>query len=461
MFLEDWIHNKIKQQVEEDIEYRRYIGKDNLTAVTRQDVEDFQLFRLRKTLTYACEKSPFYQNLFAKSGVDPTSVQSLSDLARLPFTQSTNLAEEPYKFLCISLGEIARAFTMTTSGTTGAVKKVFFIGEDIEIISDCMAALLKTALLDEGLTPSKCTVQIFLPNGTPMSQANLLAKGVEKLGGLPVSTDITLSTKEQIEAIARSRPTVLVGSAFRIHRITQEARQSCDIGNWGVKVVVITSEYLSKAMRENLEGYWNAKIYQHYGMTEMGLSIAIECQAHNGLHFNEADFLIEVVDPKTGEVLTNGSEGELVFTTISRQGMPLIRYKSGDLARVTYQPCHCGASTPRIATINKRAGAIVRIGEGQEIYPSLFDDVLYEIPELVDYRVLLIKEQKKECLICRAELLTESTGAQERLLNALLNVPAIRKGIENNLLDQPQIQLVGLGTLRREERAKQRIIDNR
>jgi phenylacetate-CoA ligase len=462
MFLEEWVHNKIRQEVKKNPEYQPYIAEKDLQSITRKVIEDFQLLKLRRTLKHACQESVFYQELFRKHGIDPSDVESLTDLPKIPFTTPANLAEVPYKILSASLTKIDRVFTRVTSGTSGKPKKVFFTGNDLEIITDGMAAIMNTVFSSSGLVARGCVIQIFLANGTPMSQVNLVARGVEKMGGLPVAGDITVDTEEQIKAIKEARPVMLMGSAFRIYRITQEARQSIDLAKIGVKIIFITSEYLSPSMRRNLKDSWKAEVYHHYGMTEAGLAAAIECQAHDGFHFNEADFLFEVVDPATGEVLKEGEEGELVFTTLSREGMPLIRYRTGDISRLIRGSCKCGACTlGRIGTIRKRVGLIATIGQGKQIYPALFDDVLYAFPNIIDYRILLAKERDKDCLTCKVELNEKETGLEEKLIEVILNIVPVRESVETDLLARPRVEFVEPGEIKREGRYKQRIVDNR
>ena len=462
MFLEEWVHNKIRQEVKENAECQQYVAEKDLKSITRKVIEDFQLFKLRRTLNHACRESVFYQELFGKHGINPSDVKSLADLPKIPFTTPANLAEVPYKLLSVSLTKIDRVFTRVTSGTSGQPKKVFFTGDDLEIITDGMAAIMNTAFSSSGLAAQGCVIQIFLANGTPMSQVSLVARGVEQMGGLPVAGDITADIEEQIEAIQETRPVMLMGSAFRIYRITQEARQSHNLAKIGVKIIFITSEYLSQSMRRNLGDFWKAEVYHHYGMTEAGLSAAIECQAHDGFHFNGADFLFEVVDRATGEVLKDGEEGELIFTTLSREGMPLIRYRTGDISRLIRDPCKCGVSTlGRIGTITKRAGLVATIGQGKQIYPALFDDVLYAFPKLIDYRVFLARKEDMDCLTCKVELTEKEPRLEENLTDAILNIAPIRESLEANLLTQPRIEFVEPGEIKRAGRVKQRIIDNR
>jgi phenylacetate-CoA ligase len=461
MIFEEWIHNRIRDTFNIDTEFRQFTGKKDLEEVTRQDIENFQFFRLRKTIDYASNKSTFYRDLDTKIG----EIRSSDDLSKIPFTDPEDLAQSPYKLLCISMSQIARIFSHTTTGTTtGRLKKVFFTHKDADAIIESMAAIMSTVLESAGLDRKGRVVQIFLPNnGPPFSIAGLIAKGAEKFGGVPVIGDCAATTEDQIKSIEKAKPDMLMGSAFRIWRITQEASISCNLAKIGVKTVFITSEYLSKPMRERLEDVWHAEIFHHYGMTEPGFAIGVECHAHNGFHFNEVDLLFEVVDPETGEILKGEEEGELVLTTLNREGMPLIRYRTGDVASLIRRPCQCGASTlVRIGSIPKRVALIVDIGEHEKIYTSLFDEALYQIPDLVDYRVFISRENGKDSLICKVEVLESGAKIGKQVARQMLTIPPIRKSIEAGFLTQPEIETVDRGVLRRGGRSiKRRIVDNR
>ena len=490
---EQWIHGKICQAT----------GK---SSVTRSDIESYQLQRLNDTICYARENSPFYRDLLT----DVAEISSLAEISRIPFTNPLDLEQSPYKLLCVSTGGIARVFSHFTTGTmSGRPKKIFFTYNDADAIVDSMAAIMETVIDGVGLKTSGCKVHIFLPNnGPPMSMAGLISRGVEQLNGIPIVGDCTAMTLEQIEQIEKTKPDMLMGSAFRIWRITQESRESHDLASIGVKAIFVTSEYLSSAMRGRLEEYWQAEVFHHYGMTEPGFVIGVECAAHNGFHFNETQLLFEVVDPETGQVLGDGQEGELVFTTLQRDGMPLIRYRTGDVACLRREPCGCGATTlMRIGTLPKRVGLVVKIGDSEQIYTSLFDEVLYQIPELIDYRVFISNDGGKDNLTCKVEMLGGSPGTEERalqrqfkedtiinachsreggnpemrveswipdqvrndishlvdeLIGRILTIQPIKKSVESGLLAQPKIELVERGVLRRGgRRMKRRIVDER
>ena len=310
--LQESLSKILKQRIRETPEYRKHIAKKSLEKITRSELEDFQLFQLRNTLQYVYNKSLFYKELFSKRGIEPGEIQSLADLAKLPLTEPKELAETPFRFLCVPLGEVTRVITFTSSGTTGPQKRISFSEKDVEVMTDFMGAGMRVVATSDDI------VQIMLPKGPVLGQSDLLARGVEKMGATPVITGIEPTSEEQIQAIERHGSTVLFCETLRLNRITVEAKNNHDLTKMGVKALFLTSNYLSDSMRVNLQSAWNCEVFTHYGLTEMGLGVAVECPAHNGYHFNEADLLAEIIDPETGGGLPDGEEGELVFTTLTR-----------------------------------------------------------------------------------------------------------------------------------------------
>jgi phenylacetate-CoA ligase len=456
IFLEQWLHNIIRQKVREDSEYQQFVGGKSVKQVTRADIDRYQLFKLRKMLSYAYEKSTFYRQLFNKSGIKADDIRSLGDIAKIPFTNPADIAQHPYHFACVSLGDIARVTTFTSSGTTGPQKRVFFTDGDLETMTDFMAAGMRS------VATAGDVVQIMLPSARPNDQADLLAKGVGKMGGLPIISGTTPSPEEQLRIIDEAHPTVLFASVSRMYRVTQETRHNHDLKGKGVKTLFVTSEYLSESMRRQLKSAWNCDVHVHYGLTEMGLGVAVECHAHNGFHFNEADLLVEVVDPETGAVLGNDEEGELVFTTLSREAMPLIRYRTHDISKLLSRPCKCGASTlKKMAKVTRRLEAIVKISGGDKIYPAVFDELIFSIADVIDYQLTLGKEGDRDVLLFKVEVTKESEDIREAIIGAILGHPLIRKKLEANRMALPRVELVSQGTLTRLTRAKKLIVDKR
>ena len=455
IYLERWLHEKIAKKREDNEEYRKYISRSTPGKLTRADVETYQLLELRKTLVHVYEKSTFYRQVFKDHNITPRDIRSLSDLARIPLTDPSDLAAYPNRFLCGSHGDIAKVTTFTTSGTTGPQKRVFCTQGDVERITDFMGAAWRTVADTEDI------VQIILPSGTSNNQGDLLAKGLQKQGITPVKTGLNLSAEDQLKHIHQHRPTVLFGVTPRIYRMTQELKQHVELDKLGVKTVFVTSGYLSESMRDHLRDTWRADVHNHYGITEMGLGVAVECHAHNGYHFNEADLLLEVVEPETGEVLEEG-EGELVFTTLTREGMPLIRYRTHDISHWITEPCPCGAgSLRRIGKISRRLESGIKVGHGDEVYFGLFDEPLYRIPELVDYQIEIARAEGKDRLDFTAEVTRIGADVQQSLRRAILESPLIRQNLADGAIDEPRLNLVGLGAFSPGGRAKKKITDNR
>jgi phenylacetate-coenzyme A ligase PaaK-like adenylate-forming protein len=450
--LEESLNKIVKRRMRETPEYRKHIAKKSLDKITRSDLGDFQLFQLRNTLHYVYDKSLFYRELFSKKGIEPGEVQSLADLAKLPLTEPKELAETPLRFLCVPLGEVTRVITFTSSGTTGPQKRISFSEKDVEVMTDFMAVGMSVVATSDDV------VQIMLPKGMVLGQSDLLARGVEKMGATPVITGIEPTSEEQIQAIEKHGSTVLFCETLRLNRITVEAKNNHDLTKLGVKALFLTSNYLSDSMRANLQSAWNCEAFTHYGLTEMGLGVAVECPAHNGYHFNEADLLAEIIDPETGEVLPNEEEGELIFTTLTREAMPLIRYRTHDISRLDVKPCECGITTlKKLDRITRRLESTVRIGEGDEIYPAMFDEALYTVPDIVGYEVSVSKDGVKDCLTFQVEIARKRAAVKALVREVILKVPPVQKNVKMGKMTIPEIQLVTPGSLQKSTRAKKLI----
>lgn len=452
MYLENWIHSIVRTTLHKDTE----VPGNTPAHITRRDVEQYQQVKLRRMLQYACENSSFYRDQFHQAGMDPKDIHHQRDLAAFPLTEPAHLAEWPYRFLCISRAEIARVHTFVTSGTTGPQKKIFWTQIDLDRITNFMAAGIGTAADREDV------VQIILPDGRPNSQADLLYQGVKKFGATPVLSSMNLSASEHLALLEKSHSTVLFGYASRLFRISKELQTTGDLGKKGVKVLFLAAEYLPDARRRELQTIWNCRVHTHYGLTEMGLGVAIECKAGNGYHFNEADLLLEIIDPQTGKLVAAGQEGEMVFTTLNREAMPLIRYRSHDISRLILEPCACGAaSLLKIDKVKKRLELIVTLASGDEVFPTLFDDLLYEIPGLIDYQLVVTRDGNQDQLDFKIEMHSECPDRIPEIRKKLDLAPIIASNIAAGRMAKPRIELVPWGALKTAERAKKMIVDRR
>lgn len=456
MFLQSWTIHRITDAIA--IEYPSGCGEKTTTQL-KQDIEAFQFHKFKEILEYAYEKSPFYHELYSNQNFKPGDINSMADIVHVPFITATDLTENAYRLLCISISKIERTYTLFSSGTTGSPKRVFLAEEDLNGIIDYMGAVMKTVVEFAKIGEDPYRVFSILPNGKPASQAELLGKGVKKYGGIALNADITLNSEEQFDAMERFKPHVILCSVHRMRRMTQELMQSHDLRQLGVQLIFLTSEYLPLSTREEIKRVWDCDVYHHYGMTEMGFGGAIECSKHDGYHFNETDFLFEVVNPCSDNTMREG-EGELVFSTLGRTGMPLIRYRTGDIACLNNNPCLCGASIlKRIGSVKRRIGDSVKIYNG-EIFPSLFDDVLYQISSIIDYRISVSSEKGKDLIHCKIETSDPNINV-EQIVTSLINLPVVRASIDAGSMLRPCIEIAEPGELKRKGRAKQQLIDAR
>jgi phenylacetate-CoA ligase len=454
--LESWLHGIIEDNLHRDAEFRRFYGKDHGHPLTRSDVETYRDYHLQRTLRYAYENSYFYREQFDCSRLKPSDITGFEDLAKFPLTEPRHLARHPYRFLCTSQAAVARPCIFVTSGTTGPKKEIFWSQRDLDLITDFMAAGIGVVAARDD------TVQILLHDGRPNSQADLLRQGVAKYGARPVVSGAESSAEEQLKILVRNHSTVLFGYTGQLYRISKELQPRRDLRSKGVKVLFLAGEYLPAARRRELETIWNCRIHTHYGLTEMGLGVAVECEAGDGYHFNEADLLLEIIDPVTGERAKPGEEGEMVFTTLTREAMPLIRYRTHDLSRLIEKPCPCGASSLlKFDAVRKRLESVVTLGNGAEMYPTLFDDLLFRIKGVIDYRVKLLRHEGRDSLEFEIEVSRVNNDLLAEIKRELHSAPVIAGNRDTGIMDEPRVELVRMGTLKTADRAKKMIVDCR
>jgi phenylacetate-CoA ligase len=382
--------------------------------------QNYRLFKLRRTLAYAAEHSRYYQRRFADSGIEPQKIASIADLSAVPLTPSTDLSVDPFAFLCVSQSKVERIITFTSSGTLGPKKRIFFTETDLDAITDYMGAGMKT------VADSSDVVQILLPEGPVMGQTDLLARGVEKMGARPVIAGMFIPPQEQIEIIRRQGSTVIFGETHLIYRITKTMEPHCDLSRMGVHTLFLSTSHASAKMISYLARTWNAGISKHYGLVEMGLGLAVDCPWCGAYHFNELDVVCEVVDPKTGRVLPPGSTGELVFTTLQREGMPLVRYCSRDLATFGPTAGSCDSPLNTIGSVESRVDSRLQIDNGAVVYPTLFHDAVFSIPEVIDYDLSIETQSGRDVLVFDLEVFSPEVSTPGRMAARIEDNPIVQ-----------------------------------
>ncbi len=333
MFIDNWIQKKI--------------GLEDADTITREKLEEYQLFKLRDILAYSKKNSSFYKEHLKK--IDPEKdIHDLSHLSAIPFSSPEMLIEHGIRMVCVSQGDISRIVTLDTSGSTGRPKRIFFTEADQELTIDYFHYGMRV------MTNPEDTFLVLLPCKTPGSVGDLLRIGLERDGvkvipyGYPKPDES--QDDEIIEILKTEGVTSLVGNAPAIARLADKSQGKIPT----MRTVLLSAEYVSGENVNIIESNWSCRVFEHYGMTETGLGGAMACDAHEGYHPREADLLFEIIDPVTGEVLPEGQVGELVFTTLTRKGMPLIRYRTGDMTRWIPGDCPCGSLLKRLDKVGDR-----------------------------------------------------------------------------------------------------------
>ncbi len=320
--------------------------------LTREKLEKYLLLKLKNIVKYVYEKSPFYRELYRKYGVKPDRIRDFKDFSKLPFTLPSHIADNPYRFLCVSQSDILRGFTVED---VNGMRRIFFTENELIHIVEATMFGLRVANLDRG-----DVVQIAVPKEAEWGIHQILEEAVRKAGGKGVVVD-ELEFKIQLQSLESLRPQILIGPALHIFYFSEWCEENFPsiLRRLRLKSVIISHGCVfypfTDLMREEIRNIWECEVFDHYGITEMGFTVAMECPAHEGMHLNEVDVYAEVIDPNTGEILEPGVEGELVLTSTNREGMPIVRYRTGDITRLIDRPCQCGdVATRRIENIKYR-----------------------------------------------------------------------------------------------------------
>lgn len=425
-------------------------------TMSREEMEALQLCRLKDTVRRVYEHVPAYRAKMDAAGVKPEDIKSLADLKELPFTTKQDMRDNyPYGLFAVPRKKLRRIHA--SSGTTGKPTVVGYTSADLEVWRECVARLAVAA----GATEDD-VAQICFGYGM-FTGALGLHNGLEKVGAAIVPSS-TGNTQKQLMYMKDFETTLLVATPSYAMRIAEVAKE---IGldpkrDLKVKTLVLGSELMTEAMRNELYKVWgeNVNLTQNYGMSElMGPGVSGECLKLNGMHVNEDHFIPEVIDPKTGEVLPPGEKGELVITCLTKEALPLIRYRTRDITRLMYEPCACGRTTVRMENLSGRTDDMLKI-RGVNVFPSQIEEVLINTEGIgPNYEIVLDRKNHSDLLTIKveveAEAMMDSYAALENLDRSLREKMRLMLGLD------AKIQLVSPNTLQRFEGKAKRVTDLR
>ena len=316
--------------------------------LTRNELDSYTAQRLEDTVLYAYENSDFYKQKFAG--------RDLKAFTELPFTTQEELRERGMDMLCVKPGDISRVVTLDTGGSTGRPKRIYFTEEDQQLTVDFFENGMQL------MADSSDRVLILMPAKVPGSIGKLLAEGLKRFGasavcyGLPQMSPLKLDGENEaeerrlLEIIEKERITGAVALPTHMAMLAKYNDGAKPSLRW----VLLSAEYVSQDDVELIKSSFGCEVYEHYGMTEMGLGCAVSCGYGEGYHVREADLYIEIIDPETGKPVPDGEYGEIVFTTLTRKGMPFIRYRTGDFSRWLIEECDCGSILKRLDKVGPR-----------------------------------------------------------------------------------------------------------
>ncbi|MEW6115513.1 MAG: phenylacetate--CoA ligase [Nitrospirota bacterium] len=425
--------------------------QEEFETIGRRQLEELQLRRLQETVRRVYEKVPFYRSRFDEKGVKPDDIKTLADARKVPFTTKEDLlANYPFGLLAVPREEIVRVHT--SSGTTGKPKAIFFTKNDIDNGANLIArCLVMTGMRKNDVLQNMMTYGLF-------TGALVMHYGAEKVGILivpagPGNTDrqITLMQDFKTTAIHITPSYALYLADVLIKKGIVPQR------DLSLKRAYMGAEPYSEETRRKIEQFYGIDVYNSYGLSEMnGPGVAFECEGKEGMHLWEDNFLLEIINPETGEPVADGEKGEIVLTSLCREGMPILRYRTRDLTAVIPEACSCGRTHRRINRIFGRTDDMF-IVKGVNIFPQQIENILMSVKGVAqNYQIIL---ESLDHMTVQVEIERDLFDGNVTHLVKLQN--RITDLLKNEILVKPKVELHEPGTLPVFEGKAKRVIDNR
>ena len=423
-----------------------------IETINRKKLRELQLERLRHIVAYAYDNVPMYKKRFDEIGLKPSHIRALKDIELIPYTTKDDLRDNyPFGLFAVPMKKIVRLHA--SSGTTGKPVVGGYTRADLDNWSDCIARLLVMA----GATEEDIFHVAF---GYGLFTGGFgLHYGIEKLGAavVPVSSG---NTERQLMLMKDFGATALVATPSYAMYLAETAKREGILGDLKVRLVCMGAEASTPEMHTALQELLGAFPTENYGLTEVGgPGVAGECREKAGMHINEDMFYAEIVDTEHNRVLGEGEKGEMVITTLTKEGMPVLRYRTKDITSITYEPCKCGRTLARMARVVGRTDDMLII-RGVNVFPSQIESVLMGMKELgKTYEIVVDRVNYMDTLEVRVEvddagLLTDYSKLEEL-------VAKIRHALRVVLQLDVKVRLVEPFSIKRAEGKVKRVIDLR
>jgi phenylacetate-CoA ligase len=429
----------------------KHYYQPEIETMSREDLKALQSERLVKQVRHVYENVPYYREKMQAKGVTPDDIHGIEDLHKLPFLSKSDLREAyPYGLMAKPLSECVRIHS--TSGTTGKRVVAFYTQNDIDLWEDCCARAITAA----GGT-NEDVVQVAYGYGLFTGGAGLHG-GSHKVGSLtlPMSSG---NTERQLQFMTDLESTILCCTPSYAAYLAESAIESGVRDKIKLKAGIFGAEAWTEEMRHDIEDKLGIKAYDIYGLTELsGPGVAFECEEQKGMHINEDHFIAEIIDPITEEVLPHGEKGELVFTSITKEAFPMIRYRTRDICVLNDVPCSCGRTHVRMSKPMGRSDDMLII-RGVNVFPSQIETVLLNNGMSANYQIIVDRKNNTDTLDINVEMpadmftdsLTDIANMEKKLIGALRAMLGITA----------KVHLVSPKSITRSEGKAVRVIDNR
>jgi phenylacetate-CoA ligase len=418
-----------------------------------EKLRQLQFKRLKSLVKRVYEKVPLYRQKFDDASISPDSLNTLEDLQRFPFTYKDDLRQSfPYKMFAVPLKDIVEIHA--SSGTTGQVTVVGYTRQDIDTWSEVMARTLGCG----GATPDDI---VHIAYGYGLFTGGLgLHYGALKMGAsiIPMSGG---NTKRQVQIMRDFGSTVLACTpSYALYMAEVAAEEGIDFKALKLKSGIFGAEPWSDGMRREIEAKLNLSAHDIYGLSEIiGPGVAAECEAKDGLHLNEDHFYPEIIDPVTGQLLPPGSRGELVISTLTKEGIPLVRYRTRDITQFKAEPCACGRTSVRMNRVSGRSDDMLII-RGVNVFPSQIEQILMDIEGTEPhYQVIIDRSGQLDEVTVEVEVSEKLFSDEIKKLEQLER--KVEKEIDSQLGISVDVKLVEPQTIQRSEGKAKRVIDKR
>ena len=428
------------------------IWNEKIECMSRDEMTALQSKRLVNLVKYVYDNVEFYRKRMDEAGVKPSDIKGIEDITKLPYTTKNDLRDTyPFGLFAAPQSDIVRVHA--SSGTTGKATVVGYTKNDIDIWSECVARCFTMANVDKNSI-------IQIAYGYGLFTGGLGAHyGAERVGAMVVPMSTGNSKKLTTMMVDFGATNIACTPSYLLH-LSEVLRDEGLLDKIKLKSAICGAEPWTEKMRNDIEGKLNIKAHDIYGLSEiMGPGVACDCEYHEGLHICEDHFYPEIIDSKTLQPVADGEVGELVFTTLTKEGIPLIRYRTKDLTSIVREKCQCGRTSVRITRFKGRSDDMLII-RGVNVFPSQVEAALVDVEEVTPHYMMVIdRENNLDSLEIQVEVdakyYTDEIKGIEKLTKKIATV------IQQALGISAKIRLMGPNTLKRSEGKAVHVIDNR